>query len=133
MATKTKVERVVWEWVDRENPGFKFNVMLLDTVFGEIFSPGDQGGSTAAMVRWVYDGEKMEMLNQIKPQWYIGAAVGRLCVAALATGVVDGSRVFCCAGKYSWKQVLEILKGMYPEREFKEVPDQGEDLTRGRT
>ncbi len=127
MAVKTKLEKAVWDWISREKPGYAFNTFLLDTVTGPIFDPKNQPGSTAGWVRWVYDGQNLEMLGGIMPQFYIdGRDAGKLYVAALATGL-SGARVYGCAGNYSWYKILEILKGLYPEKDFADMPDPGEN------
>jgi len=118
MAQKTLVEKGVWEWVRREKPGFAFNSVLPDTVMGEVLDPVNQGiPSTAGMVHWVWEGEHVEVLDMMEPQWHVDCQdVAKLYVALLATSPrVDGERIFAFGDKYSWFKVAEILKRLYPE------------------
>ncbi|KAK3393334.1 hypothetical protein B0H63DRAFT_15701 [Podospora didyma] len=130
MTIKARVEKAVWDWVEREKPVYAFNSLLLDTVIGPILDPKNQPASTAGMVRSLYRGENLGLLGMIKPQWFIDARdAGRLYLAALTTGVT-GWRVYGCAQRYSWAAILEILKSLYPEKkDFVNLPDAGWDHT----
>ncbi|KAK4164368.1 hypothetical protein QBC43DRAFT_318029 [Cladorrhinum sp. PSN259] len=134
MALKTLVEKGVWEWVNRENPPFAFNTLLLDTVMGQCLAPNEQGiPSTAGMVHWVWENAHVEVLDMMQPQWHVDCRdAGRLYVALLATKPkVDRERVFAFAERYSWFQVAEILKQLYPERadQLAKPKDYGTDQT----
>jgi nucleoside-diphosphate-sugar epimerase len=131
MALKTKLEQECWEWVKRENPAFTFNAILLDTVLGECLSPENQGiPSTAGMVRWVWKGSNRYVLNMMQPQWYIDTRdTGMLYVAALTASGVDRKRIFGFGERYSWNQVAEILRKLYPENEIAPVENYGCDQT----
>ncbi|KAK3900064.1 hypothetical protein C8A05DRAFT_46015 [Staphylotrichum tortipilum] len=119
MAFKTLVEKGVWKWVEKNKPAFAFNTLLLDTVMGECLDPANQGiPSTAGMVRWVWENSHVELLNMMQPQWFVDCRdTGRLYVGLLATTPkIDRQRVFGFGARYSWFQVGEIMKGLYPER-----------------
>ncbi|KAJ2899992.1 putative nad-p-binding protein [Zalerion maritima] len=139
MATKVKVEKEVWKWVkemekerqengEEKGRGFRVNVVLPDTVLGPIMSPKEQGGSTAGMIRGLWDmghgkgteegnGMLLGILKALKPQWFIDARdCGRLYLAALTMEGVQGERFFGFAGRYSWPKVMEILKGVDEEK-----------------
>ncbi|KAK3329915.1 hypothetical protein B0H66DRAFT_579410 [Apodospora peruviana] len=127
MAVKVKVEKACWDWVAREKPGFTFNTILPDTTIGPILDARNQTASTSGMVMWLYNGEHLDILSGFVPQWCIDARdTGRLYVAALVTGV-DGWRVFGCAERFSWNRVLDILKRVYPEKDFVDLSDNGDD------
>ncbi|KAK3996559.1 hypothetical protein QBC44DRAFT_281398 [Cladorrhinum sp. PSN332] len=134
MALKTLVEKNVWDWVNKENPPFAFNTLLLDTVMGECLAPKEQGiPSTAGMVQWVWENAHVEVLDMMQPQWHVDCRdAGRLYVGLLATKPkVDRERVFAFAERYSWFQVAEILKRLYPERadQLARPKDYGKDQT----
>lgn len=131
MATKTRMEQEVWEWINKEKPAFTFNAILLDTVLGECLDPANQGiGSTAGMVKWVWDGVLREFLNVMPPQWHVDTHdTGKLFVAALTTPGVDRERIFGFGDRYSWYQVREIQAQLYPNKEIAPIDDLGTDLT----
>jgi len=131
MAVKTKVEQAIWEWVAREKPRFAFNTILPDTVLGPILDAERQGGSTAGMVRWLWNGENLQVLENIPPQWFIdGRDLGRVYLACMVSGSTDRQRIFGFADRYSWPKILEILKRIAPEKkDLVDLPDAGWDQT----
>jgi nucleoside-diphosphate-sugar epimerase len=131
MATKTRMEQEFWEWIKKEKPAFTFNAILLDTVMGECLDPVNQGiGSTAGMVKWVWDGTMREFLNIMPPQWHIDAKdAGKLYVAALVTPGVNGERIFGFGDRYSWFRVRQIQTQLYPTKEIAPIVDLGTDQT----
>ncbi|KAK7946366.1 aldehyde reductase II [Apiospora aurea] len=89
MAIKTRLERAFWAWVEKEQPAFACNAVLLDCVMGRCLDPaGPQGvPSTAGMVRWVWEGTYRQVLDAMQPQWHVDTGdAGRLFVAALTRG-----------------------------------------------
>ncbi|KAL2192129.1 NAD(P)-binding protein [Thermothelomyces heterothallicus CBS 203.75] len=134
MALKTLVEQGVWEWVEKNKPGYAFNTVLPDTVLGECLDPANQGiPSTAGMAYWVWKNTNVDVLNMLQPQWFVDCRdTGRLYVALLATTpVVTGERIFGFGERYSFFRVAEILKELYPEHADKmaKVKDFGWDQT----
>lgn len=135
MAMKTLIEQGVWDWVRRANPSFAFNTLLLDMVMGECLDPQNQGiTSTAGMVQWVWENAHVDVLNMMQPQWYADCRdAGRLYVALLATEpkVDDRQRVFAFGERYSWLQVAQILRQMFPGHKEKMavLKNQGVDQT----
>ena len=129
-AVKAKAEQACWEWIEKEKPSYTFNTMLLDTVLGPILNAKNQSASTAGMVRWLWNSENLPILQSIEPQWYIDARdTGRLYLAVMASGKT-GQRVFGCAERFSWEKILEILKGLYPDKtDFPSLPEAGWDQT----
>lgn len=56
--------------------------------------------------------------------------VGRLHVAALINPTVKSERIFAYSSPFNWNDVLEILRKVYPERQWPEnIPDEGKDLS----
>ncbi|KAI0020016.1 NAD(P)-binding protein [Xylariomycetidae sp. FL0641] len=149
MATKTLVERRVWDWVRRERPPFAFNVVLPETVIGAVVDARGQGvvPSTAGMVKQLWDGGDGDLAahRALPPQWHVDTRdVGLLLVAALVTPGVDRERLFAFGDRYSWPRIARLLREWYPERrdlpaleddggwDRTEVPNQrAEELLRG--
>lgn len=122
MALKTLVEQGVWDWVNRENPGFAFNTVLLDTVHGECLDPKNQGiPSTPGMVHWIWENKHMGIIDLMEPQWFVDCVdMAKVYVAALASSPkVDRQRLFAFGGRYSFKEVARLLGEMYPDRKEK--------------
>lgn len=131
MALKVRLEQEVWKWVKEARPQFAFNTILPDTVMGQCLDPINQGiPSTAGMVHWVWTGANREILDYVQPQWHIDTRdAGLLYVAALTTPGVDGERLFGFGDRFSWFQVREILRRLYPDRAIPPVKDLGVDQT----
>ncbi|CCC13400.1 hypothetical protein SMACR_06898 [Sordaria macrospora] len=120
MALKTLVEQGVWKWVERENPEFGFNTVLLDTVLGECLDPVHQGiPSTPGMVYWIWENKHMGIIDLMEPQWFVNCVdMAKVYVAALTSSdpKVDRERLFAFGGRYSFKEVARLLGEIYPER-----------------
>lgn len=133
MAIKVKVEKALWHWVARHKPAFRFNSVLPDTVIGPILHPDRQPGSTAGLVRglWNGDARSLAIIEHLAPQWFIDARDNaRLYLAALTSPGVEGERLFGCAEKYSFPQIARLLGEMYPEkRDLPELADAGWDAS----
>ncbi|KAK4200947.1 hypothetical protein QBC40DRAFT_65162 [Triangularia verruculosa] len=136
MAMKTLIEQGVWRWVAEKKGAlpFTFNTLLLDTVIGTCLDPKNQGiPSTAGMVHWVWENEHVDILNMMQPQWMVDCRdAGRLYVALLCTKpVVDKQRIYAFGDRYSFYQIGEILKEMYPGHASKmaRVENYGNDHT----
>ncbi|KAL8407401.1 hypothetical protein RB594_006295 [Gaeumannomyces avenae] len=129
MAMKVGYERKVWEWVRSARPGYSFNVVLPDTVFGPVMDPARQGASTVGLVRWLWEGRGLDAHVHMAPQWFVDARdVGRLYVACLTLPGLDRRRVYGFAKRYSWPRVLDIMKALYPQRtEWPALPEAGWD------
>ncbi|KAK8023857.1 hypothetical protein PG993_011923 [Apiospora rasikravindrae] len=112
MAIKTRLEQAFWAWVEREQPAFTCNTVLLDCVMGRCLDPaGPQGvPSTAGMVRWVWDGTYRQVLDAMQPQWHVDTGdAGRLYVAALQGKDVDRERIYGFGERFSWFQVRRLM------------------------
>lgn len=130
MAVKVKVEQGCWGWIEREKPRFTFNTLLVDTVLGPILAPQYQQGSTSGMLLRLFEGKDYEIILKILPQWFVDSRdAGRLHLAALTDPSVDRQRLFAFAERYSWPQILSLMRTLYPERQFVELEDQGWDQT----
>ena len=83
------------------------------------------------MVRWLWNGENLQVLQNVPPQWFIdGRDLGRLYLAAMVSGDTDRQRIFGFANRFSWPKVLDIMKRMEPEKkDFVDLLDAGWDQT----
>ncbi|CAI4214698.1 unnamed protein product [Parascedosporium putredinis] len=87
-------------------------------------------GSTSGMLLRLFEGKDYEIILKILPQWFVDSRdAGRLHLAALTDPSVDRQRLFACAERYSWPQILSLMRTLYPERQFVELEDQGWDQT----
>jgi nucleoside-diphosphate-sugar epimerase len=131
MAGKTMAEKACWEFMEKEKPGFLFNAVLPDTVFGEILCPKEQGiPSTAGLVKMLYDGENIDLLKFVAPQWYTDIIDNaKLHVAALLHPGVSGERLLGAAGPWNWNDVLGILRKEFPEKQFIGDMELGRDIS----
>lgn len=86
----------MWEWVEKNKPGYAFNTVLPETVLGECLNPANQGiPSTAGMAYRVWKNTNVGVLNMIQLQWFVDCRDNaRLYVALIATRpVVTGERI----------------------------------------
>ena len=60
-ASKTQAERGAWEFVRKTKPGFVFNTVLPNGVFGEILDPAHQHGSTGRLIRQLLEGSRFPL------------------------------------------------------------------------
>ncbi|KAF2090380.1 NAD(P)-binding protein [Saccharata proteae CBS 121410] len=123
MACKTKLEQAAWRYVRETNPGFRFNVVQIESAFGPPVAPVHQGApSTAGMLKMLFHGQNLDFVYAVcAPQWYVDVRDGALLHVACATrGDVDRERVFGFAGRYSWGEVLGLMEELYPGREMVE-------------
>lgn len=131
MAGKSLAEKECFKFVKEKNPSFVFNAVLPDTVFGNILSPENQGiPSTAGLVRMLFEGQGLEMLNFIQPQQYIDAGDNaRLHVAVLLDPKTNNERLLGCAGPWNWNDILSIFRTTFPDREFVQDMELGRDVS----
>lgn len=68
-------------------------------------------------------------INSISLEYYVNVQdTGKLHVAAAIFSGLEGQRIFAFAGRFSWDQVLEILRKDQPEMKFPDNFSGGEDL-----
>ena len=129
-ASKVEAERAIKKFSDEKKPHFKINIVLPNTVLGEILDPKNQDGSTAGLVRALYTGNK-EIWSALGPQYYIDVQdIGRLHAAALLLPGVEGERLLGYAKPFSQTEILEILRKIEPGKQFEDVPEgEGRDLS----
>ncbi|KAL8801755.1 MAG: hypothetical protein Q9182_004227, partial [Xanthomendoza sp. 2 TL-2023] len=82
-ASKTQAEKAMWEFVRERKPGFVLNTVLPNLNMGTVLSER-QSGSTAGLLRQIYETGELEKFNRFPPQWMVNVAdTARVHVAAL--------------------------------------------------
>jgi nucleoside-diphosphate-sugar epimerase len=131
-AAKVLAEKAVWDLHNSHNPShMALNTVLPAVVFGPVLAPKHQGiASSSSMIKALHDGTSPEVLSMVQPQYFVDVRdVARLHVAALLHPGCEGKRLFAYAEGFNWDEVLEMLRGMFPERKFAEVVGLGRDET----
>ena len=120
-ASKTSAERAGFKWVEENKPHFTFNTVIPTHNFGTVASPINTGfSSTAAVLRSVFNGNPVVPMV-VPPHFYIDTEdTALLHIAALTQPDVQNERIFGYAGKFTWHQVVDIFRKLYPERKFLE-------------
>ncbi|KAL9044148.1 MAG: hypothetical protein Q9214_002691, partial [Letrouitia sp. 1 TL-2023] len=122
-AAKLEAEHAIRKFYNENNPHFKINVVLPNTLLGEILDPKNQDGSTAALVTGLYTGEK-NMWSSLPPQYFINVKdSARLHIAALLLPGVEGERLLGYATPFSVTEILKILRRIEPEKQFESDPE----------
>ena len=129
-ASKVEAEYAIQKIIREEKPHFKVNMVLPDTVLGEILDPVHQDGSTAGLVTSLYAGGE-SWWKTLPPQYFINAKdIARLHVAALILPGVEGERLLGYAKPFSHTEILEILRKIKPDKQFESAPEgEGRDVS----
>lgn len=107
------------------------NLSVLPSVnIGSPISPTHQGfPTTAGWVQAAFYG-KYDAIKWIPAQHFVNVQdTGRLHVIALASPNVKSERIFGLTGPFNWNDVVAVLRKLYPQRKWDDVPDQRQDLT----
>lgn len=128
-ASKALSEQEAFKWVAEEKPHFVFNTVLPTANFGASLSGELQ--STGAWVKMVYDGD-YSIIQHVPPQYFIDVVdTAKLHLGALIHPEIEGERLFGFGGRYNCTTVLEVIKKIYPERQFPDgLTGLGNDLSR---
>jgi len=130
-ASKTQAEQAAWEFMRERKPGFGFNAVLPDLLLGEVLD-GKSASSTGQFARALYSGclEAWEIFKHIPPRYFVNVLDAALLhVVALTNPSVQNERLFAFAEPFNWNDVLEIMRRLYPDREFPEDIECGRDLS----
>ncbi|KAK7716924.1 hypothetical protein SLS64_002467 [Diaporthe eres] len=124
-ASKTESEQAVWKYHKgnrSKRPDLVVNTVLPNFNFGKSLDPVNQGyPSSSALPVALWKGQVTPFHHMIKPQYYIDVQdTGRLHVAAAVLDHVKDKRVFGFAGRFSWDEILDILRKAAPG---KKLPD----------
>ncbi|KNG49440.1 aldehyde reductase ii [Stemphylium lycopersici] len=122
-AMKTETEKAMWTWVKENQPGFVLNTVLPNANFGAVLIPEHQGFPST--IEWAHDawlGKELEMWKTFAgPQWYVHPVDCALVhVSALVHSEVDSERLFAFAEPWSYNQMMDTWRKLYPERKFVE-------------
>ncbi|CAG9983179.1 unnamed protein product [Clonostachys byssicola] len=144
-ASKIAAERAISAWVGNNKPSIvvNFGTLSPDAVtddlltwhpvlpnanIGPVISPSNQGYPTSAgWVKTLWDGDSPK---NAPPQHYINVQDdAKLHVIALTHPAVQRERIFAVAGPVSLNDIISILRKLYPERQWENLPDEGKDLS----
>ena len=130
-ASKVEAERAISKFSQEKKPHYKINIVLPETVLGEILDPKNQNGSTAGLVVTLFRGETGTFWNSLPPQYYVNAKdIARLYAAALLLPGVEGERLLGYAKPFSQTEILDILRKIEPGKRFPDGPEgEGRDLS----
>ncbi|KAF4968554.1 hypothetical protein FSARC_4069 [Fusarium sarcochroum] len=142
-ASKTEAERAVWKY-HQENrdkrPDLIVNTVLPNFNFSKPLDPANpRYPSSSALPIALWNGQVTPFIKNIVPRTYFNCIInkrvaanqfeeyyintqdtGRLHVAAAIFDHVKDQRIFGFAGRFSWDEVLDILRKAAPN---KELPD----------
>ncbi|KAM0492547.1 hypothetical protein ACHAP8_009902 [Fusarium lateritium] len=132
-ASKTEAEREIWKF-HKENrnrrPDLVVNAVLPNFNFGKSLDSVNQGhASSSALPAALWQGQVTPFHHMIVPQYYIDVQdTGRLHVAAAIFDHIKDRRIFGFAGRFSWDEILDILRKAAPGKEFPSNFSAGSDL-----
>ncbi|KAF2739849.1 NAD(P)-binding protein [Polyplosphaeria fusca] len=124
-ASKTLAEQAIWHWVQGYQPKFTVNTVLPGLITGKSLDVNNQGRSSTALVieqffqaqNWNDAGARVA--KAIQPNHFIDVQdVARLHVAALLSKSAVNERIFGCAGRFNWNQVLAFWRAAFPWSKF---------------
>ncbi|CEJ93158.1 hypothetical protein VHEMI08768 [[Torrubiella] hemipterigena] len=122
-ASKAQTEKALWD-AYKETPGdLIFNTVLPAGNFGRALDPRQGHPSTSGLVQALFMNDTATASNG--PQYfYVDVEdTARLHVAALLHPSIRDERIFAYAAPYTWRGMQDILRELYPERDFVEVPE----------
>ncbi|PYI07686.1 NAD(P)-binding protein [Aspergillus sclerotiicarbonarius CBS 121057] len=123
-AAKVEAERSAWKWYEEHKPHFVLNTVLPNMNFGKIIFPEHQG-SSMRVTRMLLNGNDLA-IGLIAAQWYVDVVdTARLHVIGLLDPNVKSERLFACAGKFKWDDVVQILRKFQPDNH--NIPDAVKD------
>lgn len=97
---------------------------------GLVISSVHQGYPTSAsLVPAVWKSELGGMLKNWPPQQWVNVQDdAKLHIIALANPDVRFERIFPMAGPYAMNDIIDIMRKLYPKKEWKPEPDVGRDI-----
>ncbi|KAG9192895.1 hypothetical protein G6011_11629 [Alternaria panax] len=120
-AMKTETEKAMMRWMEENKPSFVFNRVLPNANFGAVLIPEYQGfPSTIGRAHDAWEGIQSERwTTSVGPQWYVHPVDDALLhISALIHNDVKTERLFGFAEPWSYNQMLDIWRKLYPERKF---------------
>ncbi|KAE8442969.1 hypothetical protein EG329_002507 [Mollisiaceae sp. DMI_Dod_QoI] len=122
-ASKTVTEQALWEFVEKEKPGFVTNVVAPYMNMGKILDEHQDNGARTMLKGFV--GGKPEILGILPTMAYISTHDDAVIhVGAVLDPDVKNERIFAWAQKFNWNQILAIMRKIYPDQDIVEdLPD----------
>ncbi|KAF9774666.1 hypothetical protein IL306_007304 [Fusarium sp. DS 682] len=131
-ASKTESEQAVWKY-HQENRDRRHdlvvNTVLPNFNFGKSLDQVNQGyPSSSALPVALWQGQVTPFHRTIVPQYFINVQdTGRLHVAAAIFDNIKDQRIFGFAGRFSWDDILDILRKTAPDRKLPDNFSGGSD------
>lgn len=123
-ASKTEAELAVWKFRDEKKPAFTIATILPSFVFGTILPPPKtqqavEAASTPKFLINYYLGVSRDPTYSYGSSAYVNVVdVARAHVLAIEkTSKADGERYITSAGAFTYQEVVDILRRLYPERQ----------------
>ncbi|QIW96929.1 hypothetical protein AMS68_002447 [Peltaster fructicola] len=130
-SSKMQAEQAVWKWYREKRPNFVLNCVLPDMLFGRPLTPHQPSlGLSTHILRAVYE-SRSRAIEWVPPQHFADVQDAALVhVAALILPGVMSERLFVAAVPYNINSLVQLLRGLYPERGINGwVEDHGVDQT----
>ncbi|KAF5573960.1 aldehyde reductase [Fusarium pseudocircinatum] len=129
-ASKVITERRIAAWIKENKSTMVVNAVLPNANIGPVINASKQGYPTSAgWVKALWDGN-YDVVKKAPPQHYINVQDdARLHVIALAHPDVASERIFAVAGPVNISTIIDILRKSFPRKEWRNVPEDGEDLS----
>ena len=157
-ASKVEAERAILKWIDENKPLLIVNrskhvlsgtwlrerpsnlssfadlrctvIVCPNANIGSLISSANQGYPTSAQwVKALWDSDYASVQNT-PPQHFVNVQDdARLHVIALANPEVKGERIFPIAGPFNINDIISVMRKLYPQREWEDIPDNTRDLS----
>ncbi|RSL67566.1 hypothetical protein CEP53_002970 [Fusarium sp. AF-6] len=128
-ASKVEAERRITAWVKENKPSLVVNMVLPNANIGPIISSAHQGYPTSS--RWVKAlcGADYDADFNVPAQHFVNVQDdARLHCIALAHPSVESECIFAVAGPVKSNAIIDTLSGHFPQKGYKRVLDDKEDL-----
>ncbi|KAJ5321955.1 cinnamoyl-CoA reductase [Penicillium brevicompactum] len=120
-ASKTEAERQAFKWVEENQPRFRFNTVVPDNVIGSRINPNVH--DPVAPMKALLSGKDFFM-RIYPPGWYVNVEdTARLHIAALLDPKIQSERIFGTAAKFTWPEVIAILRKLRPNSNTPDAPN----------
>ena len=138
-ASKTQAEKAMWDFVEKEKPGWVLNAVLPNFNMGTVLHESQAMMSSAAACTEIYrteEGERGPLVERLSktfpPQWMVNVQDdARLHVAALIDPDIQGERILAFAQPFNMNDILGAMRKLYPAKTFPpDVEGMGRDLSK---
>ncbi|KAG2180185.1 hypothetical protein INT43_003974 [Umbelopsis isabellina] len=123
-ASKAEAELALWKFRDEKKPAFTITTILPSFVFGTILPPPKnqqavEAASTPKFLINYYLGISKDPTFSVGSSAYVNVVdVARAHVLAVENASkADGERYITSAGAFTYQEVVDILRRVYPERQ----------------